>query len=289
MCDEFTAGQEDAALSGLGLNRRQFAAAGIAASVAACADAGVGDGQGVVESMVLIPTVDGTCDAWFVHPRRGRFPAVIMWPDIAGLRDAYKTMGKRLAQAGYAVLVVNHYYRTARAPLLASMAEWRTPEGQAKLQPAIAAINPAGTTRDATSFVAWLDKQGAVDTRKGIGTCGYCMGGPYALRTAAAAPGRVRAAASLHGANLVTPGQDSPHLSIPRSKASFLLAIARNDDARSPADKSILVDTAKVAHRPAEVEVYHADHGWCTIDAPVYDKTEAERAWARMLVLFKGL
>lgn len=294
MCDDFTAAQEDAALSGLGLNRRQFAAAGIAGAVAACADAKVAGHKsaarpGVVERMVAISTADGTCDAFFAHPPRGRFPAVIMWPDIAGLRDAYKTMGRRLAEAGHAVLVVNSYYRTAKAPLLATMAEWRTPEGQARLKPAIAAITPDATRRDAAAFVAWLDRQGAVNPQKGIGTCGYCMGGPYTLRTAAAAPGRVRAAASFHGAGLVTPGQDSPHLEIAKSRASYLFAIARNDDARSPADKSILADTAKVAGRPAEVEVYNADHGWCTIDAPVYDKVEAERAWARMLALFKTL
>ncbi|MBS0481619.1 MAG: dienelactone hydrolase family protein [Proteobacteria bacterium] len=289
MCDDLTAHEEDAALARIGLNRRQFAAAGVAGMVAACADAKVPDKRGLAEDMVDIATPDGTADAFFVRPARGSHPAVIMWPDIAGLRDAYKEMGRRLARAGYAVLVVNHYYRSARAPVVGSMAEWRTPEGQAKLKPMIAAITPDATMRDAAAFTVWLDRQPSADPRKGIGTCGYCMGGPSTLRTAAAAPERVRAAASFHGAGLVTPGADSPHLLIAKSKASFLFAIARNDDQRSPADKTVLADTAKVALRPAEVEVYNADHGWCTLDAPVYDKAEAERAWARMLALFKGL
>ncbi|MDE2410486.1 MAG: dienelactone hydrolase family protein [Sphingomonadales bacterium] len=289
MCDDLTAHQEDAALARLGVNRRQFAVAGVAGMVAACADAKVADKGGLAEDMIDIATPDGSADAFFVRPARGRYPGVIMWPDIAGLRDAYKTMARRLARAGYAVLVVNHYYRSARAPVLSSMAEWRTPEGQARLKPMIAAITPDATTSDATAFVTWLGKQRSVHPQKGIGTCGYCMGGPYTLRTAAAAPERVRAAASFHGAGLVTPGQDSPHLLIAKSKASFLFAIARNDDQRSPADKSILADTARVAGRPAEVAVYNADHGWCTLDAPVYDKVEAERAWARMVALFKGL
>lgn len=289
MCDDSTAPQEEAALSRLGLNRRQFAAAGVASLAAACADAKVADRGGLSEETVRIATPDGTADAFFVRPVRGRFPGVIMWPDIAGLRDAYKEMGRRLARAGYAVLVVNHYYRSSPAPILNSIAEWRTPEGQARLKPMIAAITPERTMSDARAFAAWLGKQRSVHPQRGIGTCGYCMGGPYTVRSAYAVPDRIRAAASFHGGGLVTPGQDSPHLLIAGTKASFLFAIARNDDARAPGDKAVLRDTARVAGRPAEVEVYNADHGWCTLDAPVYDKAEADRAWERMLALFKGL
>ncbi|MFM5923827.1 MAG: dienelactone hydrolase family protein [Novosphingobium sp.] len=290
MCDEFTAIEEEAALAAKGLSRREFAAIGAAGVLAACTG---GESQAkaraLKEAMVAVATPDGTADAFFVHPARGRFPAVILWPDVAGLRDAYKEMARRLASAGYAVLAVNHYYRAGPAPLLATMAEWRTPAGQEKLKPAIATLSPANTVRDAAAFAAWLDKQGAVNTRRGIGTQGYCQTGSFAIRTAAALPGRVKAAASFHGGGLVTPGADSPHLQIAKSKASFLIAIARNDDAKSPADKSILIDTAKTAGRPAEVEVYNADHGWCTLDAPIYDKAEADRAWAWLLALYKGL
>ncbi|MEN9682518.1 MAG: hypothetical protein RLZZ427_269 [Pseudomonadota bacterium] len=291
MCDEFTADREDAALAAKGLSRREFAAIGAAGVLAACAGS-KGEASSAValtEQAVNIATADGTADAFFVHPAANRHPGVILWPDIAGLRDAYKEMGRQLAREGYAVLVVNHYYRSSPAPILASIAEWRTPAGQAKLQPMIAALSPAGTTRDAAAFVHWLDQQAAVDTARGIGTSGYCMGGPYTVRTAAAVPDRVRAAASFHGAGLVTTAPDSPHRLLGQTKASFLFAIARNDDARAPDDKAALREAAKAAGRPAEIEVYAADHGWCTLDAPVYDKAEATRAWGRLLALLSGL
>ena len=207
----------------------------------------------------------------------------------AGLRDAYKEMGRRLAGEGYAVLVVNHYYRSGPAPVFDTMAQWRTPEGQARLQPMIAALSPAGTMRDAAAFAAWLDQQGAVDTARGMGTQGYCMGGPYAVRTAAAVPGRVQAAASFHGAALVTAAPDSPHRLLDKTRARYLFAIAKNDDARSPDDKQVLRTAAEAARRPAEIEVYAADHGWCTLAAPSYDKAEAERAWGRLLALYRSL
>lgn len=290
MCDDFTAVEEDAAIARHGLSRRQFAVVGGAGVLAACAGTGADAARvALAEAAVSIPTPDGTADAFFVRPARGRYPAVILWPDIAGLRDAYKEMGRRLAAAGYAVLVVNHYYRSSPAPILGSIAEWRTAEGQAKLKPMIAAITPDRTMSDARAFVAWLGKQRSVHPQKGIGTCGYCMGGPFAVRSAFAAPDRIRAAASFHGAGLVTDAADSPHRLLAATKAGFLFAIARNDDARAPADKDALKAAAAAAKRPAEVEVYNADHGWCTLDAPVYDKAEAERAWARMLALFKAL
>lgn len=290
MCDDLADEQKGATLASSGLSRRDFAALGTVGSLAACAAPRSSlPGAALAEDMVTIPTPDGTADAFFVRRARGRAPAVIMWPDIAGLRDAYKEMARRLAADGYAVLAVNHYYRSAAAPILNSIAEWRTPEGQARLKPMIAALNPAGTSRDAAAFVRWLGTRADVDQRKGIGTCGYCMGGPYTVRTAAAAPGRIKAAASFHGAGLVTDAADSPHRLLGQTKAGFLFAIAQNDDARAPEDKAVLAAAAQAAGRPAEVDVYKADHGWCTLDAPVYNKAEADRAWARMLALFKAL
>jgi carboxymethylenebutenolidase len=209
-----------------------------------------------------------------------------MWPDIAGLRTAYKTMAARLASAGYAVLVVNHYYRGAVAPVLDSLVAWRTPEGQAKLGPLIKQITPEGTVRDATAFVGWLDSQPEVETKRKIGTCGYCMGGPYTVRTAFAQASRVGAAASFHGAGLVGEAADSPDKLIAKTQAAFLFAIAQNDDASAPGDKDALRAAAKAAGRPAEVEVYPAQHGWCTLDAPIYDPVQADKAWGRMLALY---
>ena len=291
MCDDLTAHEEDAALAASGLNRRQFAAISAAGVLAACtgSESEAKARAGLSESNVEITTPDGVADAFFVRPGKGKHPAIIMWPDIAGLRPAYMEMGRQLASTGYAVLVVNHYYRSAKAPIMNSMAEWRTPEGQAKLKPMIGAITPAGVASDTAAFVAWLDRQTATDRKRGIGTIGYCMTGPFTLRAAAAMPKRIKAAASCHGGGLVTPAPDSPHRLVASTQASYLFAIARNDDARAPTDKDTLRAAAAAAGRPAEIEVYNADHGWCTLDAPTYDKGEAARAWARVLALFAKL
>jgi len=186
MCDDLTAIDEEAALAARGLSRREFAAVGAAGLVAACTTTTVDGTTALTEAVVTVPTPDGSADAFFVHPAKGRHPAVILWPDIAGLRDAYKEMARRLAAEGYAVLAVNHYYRAGPAPLLSSIAEWRTPAGQEKLKPAIATLSPGNTVRDAGAFVIWLDRQPAVDKRKGIGTQGYCQTGSFAIRSAAA-------------------------------------------------------------------------------------------------------
>lgn len=256
-------------------------------STASATDASGKAAAATVSRRVDITTPDGKADAFFVAPREGKHPAVVMWPDIAGLRKAYETMGTLLAEQGYAVLVVNQYYRSAAAPVLASFAEWRSEAGKAKLKPMIDAISPEVTARDATAFVAWLDTQPEVDTRRRIGSCGYCMGGPFAIRTAASSPSRVGAAASFHGANLVNDKPDSPHLLLAKTQAAFLVVIAKNDDERDATAKVKLREAADAAKRPAEIEVYPAQHGFCTIDAPVYDKEHAERAWSRMLTTFK--
>ncbi len=288
MCDEFTARAEDAALD-RGVSRRHFATIGAAAALVACAGAGEAKAPRLRERMVRITTPDGTADAFLVHPSKGRHPAVILWPDVGGLRDAMKLMGRRLAGSGYAVLVVNQYYRTAPAPLLASFSEWRTPEGQARLRPAIAQLTSEGTARDGAAFVAFLDAQRAVDRGRKIGTQGYCMGGAHALRTAAAAPARVGAAASFHGGGLASDRPDSPHLLLPRSQASYLIAVARNDDARDAGEKDRFRAAAQAAGRSAEIEVYPADHGWCVPDTPIYDQAQADRAWERLLALYGKL
>ncbi len=289
MCDDLTAIEEEQALESRGFDRRSFTALGVTGLGVMAAPLAATVPGGLAEHSVMVPTPDGKMDAFFVHPAKGKHPAVILWPDIAGLREAYKVMARRLAGEGYAVLVLNQYYRSAPAPHFNAIAEWRTPEGQAKLRPMIPLLNSGAVERDAWAAADWLDKQATVNAKRGIGTAGYCMGGPFTVRTAHAVRDRVRAAASFHGASLVTDKPDSPHLLLQATKASYLFAIARNDDARAPGDKDALRQAAKAAGRAAEVEVYPADHGWCTIDAPVYEKTQAERAWARMLALFRTL
>lgn len=239
------------------------------------------------ERWALIETAAGSAEAFFVAPASGRHPGVILWPDVAGLRGAYQTMATRLAQSGYAVLAVNQYYRSSKLPILTEFSQWKTPEGKAKIKPMREVITAQGITEDGARFAAWLDQQPEVDVAKKIGSAGYCMGGPFTFRTAVAAPSRVGAIASFHGGRLVTDEADSPHKLFGQMQAAALICIAQNDDARQPEAKSALSEAAASANIPAEVEVYPAQHGWCTIDSPVFDEPQAERAWSRMLATFE--
>ncbi len=269
------------------LSRRRFGALGLGAGVASLLPPVAGAAE-VMGSDVDIKTPDGTCDAYFVHPSKGRHPAVLIWPDIFGLRPAFKQMGKRLAGSGYSVLVINPFYRTKRAPTAPEHADFQDPATRTMLTSLMNSLTADTTFTDARTFVPWLDRQRAVDTRRKMGTTGYCMGGPFTFRTAAAFPDRIGAGASFHGASLVTDKSDSPHLLIPQIKAHFLIAIAENDDKRQPEAKDVLRAAFEKAGNPAEVEVYQGTlHGWCPPDSRVYNHDQAERAWGRMLALFE--
>lgn len=237
----------------------------------------------VTEADVTIKTPDGTCDAYFVHPTSGTAPGVLLWPDIFGLRPAKRQMGKRLAESGYSVLVVNPFYREMKAPTAEKGAATPIPS----LIPMMQKLTETTHLTDAKAFVAWLDQQPSVAKNRKIGTQGYCMGGPMAFRTAVAVPGRVGAVASFHGGGLVTPNPNSPHLHASKTKAQFLIEIAENDDQRSPNEKNVLKETFAAAKLAAEIEVYTgAAHGWCPPDSQVYNEPQAEKAWARLLALY---
>src|SRR3954449_11705491 len=263
------------------VTRRQFGAllgAGIAMMLPRVVNA-----VAVSESDVTVTTPDGTADCYFVHPASGTAPGVLMWPDIFGLRPAFRQMGKRLAESGYSVLVVNPFYRTKKAPTAEAGAA--TPIDQ--VRPLTQGLNEGTQMTDAKAFIAWLDEQSSVAKNRKVGTQGYCMGGPFAFRTAAAVPNRVGAVATFHGGGLVTNTPNSPHLQAAKTKAQFLIAIAANDDARSPKDKDVMKDTFAKATPPAEIEVYaNAAHGWCPPDSKVYNEPQAEKAWSRLLDLY---
>jgi carboxymethylenebutenolidase len=239
----------------------------------------------VREQDVTIKTPDGTCDAYFVHVASGAAPGVLIWPDIFGLRPAFRQMGKRLAESGYSVLVVNPFYRTQKAPTAAKGAGTPIPE----LLPLAKTLSPTTHMTDAKTFTAWLDSQPSVAKNRKIGTQGYCMGGPMAFRTVAANPDRVGAAASFHGGGLVTKDPESPHLLVSKTKAALLVAIAANDDKRTPDEKNVLKETFSKSGNAAEVEVYSGDHGWCPPDSTVYKMDDAEKAWTRLLALYSKL
>ncbi len=288
MCDLDTVRDNEEYLSKSGnLTRRQFGglATGLGLSMALPA---VANAATVKESNVEIKTPDGVADCYFVHPAEGKAPAVIVWPDILGLRPAFRMMGKRLAESGYSVLVANPFYRGAKAPVVAEGESFQNTETRNKVIPLYRQLNATTHMTDAKAFVAWLDQQAAVDTSRKIGTTGYCMGGPMVMRTAAAVPDRIGAGGSFHGGGLATDAEDSPHLLIPTMKASFLIAIADNDDKSDPEAKNTLRKAFDAEGLNAEIEVYEgAMHGWCPPDSAVYNEAQAEKAWSRLLALFE--
>jgi carboxymethylenebutenolidase len=282
MCeqDQYEKDRQEFDARGL-VTRRQFGVllgAGVAMLLPRVVDA-----VAVTDADVTVTTPDGTADCYFVHPASGAAAGVLLWPDIFGLRPAMRQMGKRLAESGYSVLVVNPFYRVKKAPTADNGAATPIPQ----LMPLAQALTETTQMTDAKAFIGWLDQQSAVAKNRKIGTQGYCMGGPIAFRTAAAVPDRVGAVASFHGGGLVTTNPNSPHLQAAKTKAQLLIAIAANDDQRSPTDKTVMKETFEKANRPAEIEVYTgAAHGWCPPDSGVYNEPQAEKAWSRLLALY---
>ena len=267
------------------VSRRQFnkisAGAGLAIMLPPVANA-----QEITSSHVEVTTPDGITDCYYTHPVSGSHAAVIIWPDIFGLRPAFETMGDRLAQSGYAVLVVNPFYRLQPAPT-SNSTDLSDPENRNKLFGMMSTLTADTNTQDAEAFVTWLDAQKEVDTSRGVGTTGYCMGGPLVMRSVAAVPHRFRAGATFHGGGLATDDDSSPHLLIPETNASMLHAIAANDDESNPVAKDMLREAYGAADISAEIEVYEGTlHGWCPPDSTVYHEEQAERAWSRLLALF---
>jgi carboxymethylenebutenolidase len=283
MCDEFI---HPGLVSDPRLSRRAFglmtaAAAGTAGSALAQPTA--------AETDVTVKTADGACDAVLYHPNaRGKWPAVLVWPDIMGLRPAFRDLGRRLASQGYTVLVVNPFYRSARAPVIGDNFDFSNPEQRQRLMGYRGAMTNDGIDSDARAYLAFLDSQPVTDRGKKAGVQGYCMGGALSFRTAAAVSDRIGAVGSFHGGNgLVTDKPDSPHLLIPKTHAAFLVCQAQNDDTANPRVKDDLKAAFAAADRPATVEVYAANHGWCVPGGQVYNQAEAERAWANLTTLYK--
>ena len=270
------------------LTRRRFSAMALGAGIVAALPklANAAETQG---TDVEIKTPDGTADAYFVHPKTGKYPGALIWPDIFGLRPTFKEMATRLAESGYAVVVINPFYRTKKAPTAPDHPDFNDPPTRQALMTLAGTLTPDTAVTDAKAFVAFLDSQPSVDKKRKIATTGYCMGGPFVLRTAATLPDRIGAGATFHGGGLVTEKPDSPHLLIPRMKAHYLIAIAENDDQREPETKNVLRESFAKTRLPAEIEVYAGTmHGWCPPDSHVYNKEQAEKAWSRMLALFSN-
>jgi carboxymethylenebutenolidase len=278
------------------VTRREFTSLLVSAGIAATVPVAAAGDVDVVEADVDIKTADGTCDAAFFHPKSGSYPGVLVWPDAFGLRPALRGIGRRIAAEGYSVIVPNPFYRVSKAPFTdASNFNFQNADDMAKLRPLMASVSAAGNAeKDAAAYVAFLDAQKEVNKAKKIGTQGYCMGGPLVVRTAATLPDRIGAGASFHGGGLVTDKPDSPHLLAPKIKARMYFGIASSDDERQPDAKDKLKEAFAAAKVTAEIEVYPAQHGWCIPDmpmrdgAPIYNKAEAERAWGKLVALYKA-
>jgi carboxymethylenebutenolidase len=287
VCDEQTEKENEEYLRRKGLTRRRFGQYGVAAAMTMMLPP-VANALDVVDQAVMVDTPDGEADCYFVYPAEGAHAAVILWPDVVGMRPAFQAMGKRLAQSGYSVLVVNPYYRTHQGVIVQPGQTFKDPGVRQTLMPHARSLSPKTCVTDGRAFVAYLDQQPSVDTGRKIGTSGYCMTGSYTMRLAADMPDRIGAGASFHGGQLVTDKENSPHLLVPKIKAGFLIAIAENDNERLPEVKGKLREAFDTAGLGAEIEVYEDTmHGWCPPDSAVYNEEQADRAWNRMLALFE--
>jgi carboxymethylenebutenolidase len=288
------------------LSRREFTtltvAAGVNAATGVIAATGVtaatrasaAEVAAVNDTDVVVKTPSGDCDAALLQPRTGRWPAVILFPDIFGVRPTMRAMARSLAGEGYAVLIPNPYYRMTKAPGIGPDFDFGNPADRARLEALRAPLTGEAVMQDAAAYVAFLDAQPGVKPSAKIGVFGYCMGGPMTMQAAAARPERIGAGASFHGGGLVTDQADSPHLLVPKIKAQYYFGIAAGDDAKQPDAKTRLQAAFGAAKVPAKIEVYQGTlHGWCVKDMPlqagkpIYDEAQAARAWQELLTLYK--
>ena len=243
----------------------------------------------VTEKDVSVKTADGSAEAALFYPTgKGKWPAVLMWPDILGLRPVFREMGKRLAAQGYVVLVPNPYYRAQKAPVVTGPFDFNSKADMARISAFRSGLTDAMVDRDSAAYVTFLDAQPQTDRRRKAAVQGYCMSGPISFRTAAARPDRIGAVATFHPGALVTDKPSSPHLLIPKTRASFLVIIAKNDAEKMPKEKPDLDAAFKAARRPATVEISSANHGWTVAGSQTYDEKEAERAWAELLPFYRA-
>jgi carboxymethylenebutenolidase len=243
----------------------------------------------VTESDVSVKTVDGSADAAvFVPAAKGRWPAVLMWPDILGLRPVFREMGRRLAAQGYVVLVPNPYYRAKKAPVVTGPFDFNNKDDVARIMAFKQGLTDSMAQTDSDAYVRFLDAQPQTDTSRKAAVQGYCMSGPLSFRSAAVRADRIGAVATFHPGALVTDDPSSPHLLIPKTNAAYLVLIAKNDAEQMPKEEPTLEAAFAAAHRTARVAVYPANHGWCVAGSETYDEVQAERAWAELLRFYRA-
>jgi carboxymethylenebutenolidase len=244
--------------------------------------------NGMSEIKVDIKTADGTCDCYvYDPPGNAPAPAVIMYMDGLGVRPELRAMAERLSSNGYYVMLPNLYYRAGDYPPI-DVAKALTDESQRnRMMALVQSVTNAGTMKDTTAFLAFLDGQSRVKGPK-VGCVGYCMGGPLVLTAVGTFPDRMAAGASIHGANLANDRADSPHLLAPKMRGKVYVGVAEVDPWLTPGEMDRLKAALEAAKTNYTMEVYPGvQHGFAANGTPMYDREAAERHWQRILALFR--
>jgi carboxymethylenebutenolidase len=264
-----------------------LAAAALSASSGSCATTPAATAS-AGERSVSILAADGSADALLFTPAgAGPWPAVLVFPDVSGLRPTYNEIGRELAAAGYVVLIPNAFYRSVRLDGSAATAAPTLPpqETFARGQGWRALATDQAVMADTRAFLAWLDSRPEVDRSAPIAAIGYDIGAAHAFLAARAAPERIGAVAAIHPSAIATTRENSPHLFVRESRAAYLVQIAAPDDAREPDDKDLLRAALAEAGLTGTVEVVPAEHGFAVPDQPGYDAAAAQDSRRKLLAL----
>lgn len=241
----------------------------------------------VIEMKFEIAAADGATDAILYTPGDGRYPGLLFYTDIFGVRAANQGMAQRMAEQGYAVLMPNVFYRYGKPPFADASFKWGEPNSMKIIGGLFAALTGAMMEKDASHYVKALQDRPEVAPGR-IGVVGYCFTGAMALRTAAVCADQVAAAASFHGGHLVTDAPDSPHSRIPGVKGELYFGHAVEDPLMPPDTIEKLNDTLKAWDGRYQSEVYEgARHGWTVPGRDIYNPTQAERHYQKLFDLLK--
>ena len=240
----------------------------------------------MIETKFEIPGI--AAEALFFRPDDiAEFPGVVFLTDIWGIRPANIAVAKRLADKGFAVLMPNVFHRYSR--ITPDGFEHGSAEERTKaLYALFAALTPRNMVDDGRAYVDYLLAQKGVKKGK-AGIVGYCFTGQMAVRTAAATPDKIAAAASFHGGFLVTDKTDSPHKVLAPIKARLYFGHAVEDSTATPEQVKTLEAALRDWHGAFESEFYQgALHGWTVPGGDVYNEVQAERAFEKLVELLEG-
>lgn len=267
------------------LSRRAFTgvfAAAFLLAAGACATPQAQQGA-VGQQRVSISTPGGNAEALLFTPADGKGPGVVLWADIGGLRPAIADLGRKLAGEGFVVLAPNAFYRTVRLDGT-TVSEV---DGRTRFTEWRGAATDDAIASDSRAYIAFLDARPEVDKTAPLGAVGYDVGSAYSFIMARTVPERVGAVAAIHPTATATTRDNSPHLFVGQSRASYYVALATDDDTREPEDKGQYRDEFARAGITETVEVLPGDHGFALPDNGNFQAASADLSWARMLSLLR--